>query len=65
MAFDFLGTLSKNMWTAFSTFISNSLYTNVVNPIPTSFSYDINTHTVTQKHLPNSSDHQTATAPFA
>ena len=50
------------MWTAFSTFISNSLYTNVVNPIPTSFSYDINTHTVTQKHLPNSSDHQTATA---
>lgn len=62
MAFDFLGSFSTKMWATFSSFVSGVLFGQAIGFGPSSFSYDINNHKLTQVHLPNSLDHQRATS---
>jgi len=60
MAFDFLGTFTKKMWTSFDKFASSVIYGNLLSTSSTSLEYDSKKHQFKQTHLPRVRDHQLA-----
>jgi len=60
MAFDFLGTFTKKMWTSFEKFANNVIYENLFSTTTTTLSYDSKKHQFTQQHFPRIRDHQLA-----